>query len=199
MFIDTTHPAHKSSGFTLLELLVVLAIAAVLATLAAPSLVQFVTRSAMQSVSNDFIGSLQRARTEAVNLNMCVTICKSNSTSNAAPRCTPGAAGDYAADDWHMGWIIYRNPSCDRNVTTADPANAGNIVIVRQPGDSRYTLVVESGGPKSMTFGSQGYPGLAAAARFSLKDSQNSNSQFNRSICLDSLGRTRILADGAAC
>ena len=190
---------EKSCGFTLLELMVVLAIAAILATLAAPSLIQFVTRSAMQSVSNDFIGGIQRARTEAVTRNMCATICKSNSTSDAAPRCTPGAAGVYTANDWHMGWIVFRNPSCDRNITVSDPADVGNIIMVRQPGDERYQLFSPTGGGnlKSMTFGPQG--AMATFGNFKLKDSGNTGSALNRVVCVSMLGRARILADDAVC
>ena len=175
-------------GFTLIELLVVIAIAAILATLAAPSLISFVNRSAMQSVSNDFLGAMQRARAEAVNRNMCTTICKSASTDNAAPRCAP------AGDDWHIGWIVYLNPTCDRTITTADPANVGDIIMIRQPGDARYTLVTSSS-TKSITFGPQGNIGLATATTFSLQDSQNTSNPMNRSICVDVMGRTRIAPD----
>jgi type IV fimbrial biogenesis protein FimT len=184
------HPTNKAtSGFTLIELLVVIAIAATLATLAAPSLTQFLNRSAMQSVSNDFMNGLQRARAEAVNRNTCTTICKSATTGNAAPRCT--ATGD----DWHSGWLVYLNPTCDRTITTADPADVGDIIIIRQPGEPRYTLVT-SNSVRALTFGPQGNLPLASATTFSLQDSQNSTNAMNRSICVDIMGRTRIAPDG---
>jgi len=195
----TISRSHKHRlGFTLIELLVVIGIAALLATLAAPSLVQFVKRSAMQSVSNDFTNAIQRARSEAVNRNTCATICKSANTDSAAPRCTPGNSGTYGSQDWHMGWLVYLNPTCDRTVTTADPADAGNIIIVRQPGDPRYTLVTPSS-TMSMTFSPQGAPGLSAAGSFSLQDSTDSQNKMNRTICVDMLGRTRIITDGGSC
>lgn len=184
-------------GFTLIELLMVIAIAATLATLAAPSLTQFINRSAMQSVSNDFLNAMQRARSEAVNRNMCTTVCKSATTDAAAPRCTPGASGIYDANDWHMGWLVYLNPTCDRAVTVADPADPGDIIIIRQPGNVRYSLVAGGGTPpKSITFGPQGNIGLNAATTFSLQDSQNTANPLNRSICVDIMGRIRIAADG---
>lgn len=183
--------ANLQRGFTLIELLVVIAIAAILASLAAPSLNQFLSRSEMQSVSNDFLNAMQRARSEAVTRNTCVTVCKSSSTDNAAPRCTP------AGDDWHIGWLVFTNAACDRNITTADPANAGDIVAIRQPGNARYTLVAGGGTPpKSITFGPQGNIGLSAATTFSLQDSQNSANTLNRSICVDIMGRTRLAPDG---
>lgn len=188
----------SSRGFTLIELLVVIAIAAVLASLAAPSITQFVRRSAMQSLSNDFIGGLQRARLEAVSRNTCATICKSINPEASAPRCTPGASGVYASDDWHMGWIVYLNPTCDRTVTAADPANTGDIVMVRPPSDIRYTLVT-SAGVNAITFGPLGNIVLATAGRFSLQDSQDAGNAMNRSICVDVMGRARIITDGGTC
>jgi type IV fimbrial biogenesis protein FimT len=185
-------------GFTLIELLVVIAIAAVLASFAAPSIVQFARRSAMQSLSNDFIGGLQRARLEAVNRNTCATICKSINPEASEPKCTPGASGVYAGDDWHMGWIVYLNPTCDRIVTVSDPVDPGNIVSVRPAGDSRYTLVTSSS-KKAFTFGPLGNIPLASAGRFSLQDSEDASNVMNRSICVDTMGRVRILADGGAC
>ena len=178
-------------GFTLIELLVVIAIAAILASMAAPSLTAFINRSAMQSVSNDFLNGMQRARAEAVNRNMCTTICKSANTADAAPRCAP------AGDDWHIGWLVYANPSCDRAVTAADPANVGDIIVIRQPGDARYTLIAGGGTPpKSITFGPRGNIGLNLATTFSLQDSQNLSNTMNRSICVDVMGRTRLAPDG---
>jgi type IV fimbrial biogenesis protein FimT len=190
---------HKlPRGFTLIELLVVIAIAAVLASFAAPSIVQFARRSAMQSLNNDFVSGLQRARLEAVNRNTCATICKSINPEASAPRCTPGASGAYDGDDWHMGWIVYLNPTCDRTVTAADPSDAGNIVTVRPPSDIRYTLVT-SAGVKSITFGPQGNIPLSSAGRFSLQDSVDAGNAMNRSICVDIMGRARIITDGGAC
>ena len=188
--------SKAQQGFTLIELLVVIAIAGILGTLAAPSVFQFARRSAMQSVSNDFTGGIQRARTEAVSGNICATICKSATTNTASPTCTPGASGIYASDDWHMGWIVFRNPTCDRSITTANPSSPGDIIIVRQPGDPRYTMVTTDS-LRFMTFGPQG--SMGAAGRFTMQDSQNSTQALNRSICVNILGRVRIIADGASC
>ena len=180
-------------GFTLIELLVVIAIAAVLAALAAPSIIQFARRSAMQSLSNDFVGGLQRARTEAVNRNFCVTVCRSANPEANAPRCSTTASGIYQADDWHIGWIVYLNPTCDRNVTSADPAVPGDVILVRQAGDPRYTLA--SNGNNSFTFSPQGNIPIGSAGNFTLKDGSDSNNQMNRSICIDVMGRARITSE----
>lgn len=56
----------KQLGFTMVEMLVVLAVAAVLATLAAPSFNEQLARRRLEGVATDFSADLQFARTQAV-------------------------------------------------------------------------------------------------------------------------------------
>lgn len=84
-------------GFTLMELMVTLAIAAVLAGLAAPSISQFIVKNQMNGVANEFSGGILRSRNEAVSRNTCVTLCMSSTAANAAPACT------VAGKNWQVG------------------------------------------------------------------------------------------------
>ena len=141
----------------------------------------------MQSISNDLVGSLQKARTEAVSRNTCTSICKSNNPGAAAPRCA------VTGDDWQSGWVVYYNPTCDTNITVSDPADPGNIIIVRQAGETRYTLVTP--GPiRAVTFNPRGT--VNNLGSFALIDSTNTTNPMNLSVCLDGLGRTRIVDSG---
>ena len=56
----------RSSGFTLIELMVVVVIAAVLVTLAAPSFREMIARNRLEGVASEFFTDLQYARSEAV-------------------------------------------------------------------------------------------------------------------------------------
>lgn len=182
-----------------MELLVVMAIASVVALLAAPSLRSFIKRSELQSLSNDFVNSLQMARAEAVTRNTCATICKSASTNSGTVRCEPNASGAYAADDWHMGWVVYLNPTCNRvAVTSTHPADQGNILFVQQPQSTTYTLV-SADNRKSITFGPQGNIPIGSAGKFTLRDSSNSSNPLNRSICIDVMGRVRVVGEADSC
>jgi len=94
-------PPHDQSGFTLIELAVVIAMVAILAALAVPSWTQLRARNAIRATVNDFNLSLQFARSEAVRLNSPVTICPSSDGVN----CT--------ASDYHDGWIVRVGPAAN--------------------------------------------------------------------------------------
>lgn len=80
-------------GFTLVELLVTMAVAAILLTVAVPNFQMFVLNSRMASQANDLITAFNMARSEAVKRAASVTVCaSSNGTS-----CT---------GTWEQGWIV---------------------------------------------------------------------------------------------
>lgn len=62
----TATPPRPARGFTLVELLIVIAVAGVLVTLAAPSLRDFILLQRLKSVNAQLVTDLQYARSEAV-------------------------------------------------------------------------------------------------------------------------------------
>ena len=79
-------------GFSLIELMVVIAIAAVLASLAVPSFQGMIASSNLTSTTNDLIATLARAKSDAVRRGKRVTVCIS---ANGASCTTTG--------DWTQG------------------------------------------------------------------------------------------------
>ena len=68
----------KVRAFTLVELMVTIAVLAILATLAAPNLSSVLNNSKVKTSTGDIFNFLQQARTEAVRLGKTVTICGSS-------------------------------------------------------------------------------------------------------------------------
>ena len=90
--------ARKRAGYSLIELMVVLAIVAISLTLAAPSLGAFARGMQVRSARDTLLASLQRTRFEAVRHNARVVMCKSVSGTACS---TQGR--------WHQGWIIFHD------------------------------------------------------------------------------------------
>ena len=76
--------------------MVVVAIVAILASIAIPSYQQLIVSSRMGTQANEFLTMMQFTRSEAVKRNGRVTMCKS----------ADGAAC-IATGDWAQGWIVF--------------------------------------------------------------------------------------------
>jgi type IV fimbrial biogenesis protein FimT len=68
-------------GFTLIELMVGVAVLAIALGVGVPSMSEFIKNSRLAAHTNDLLTSLHLARTEAIKRNARVTLCKS---ANAA-------------------------------------------------------------------------------------------------------------------
>lgn len=85
---------NRSGGFTLLELMVTVAVAGVLMMVAIPAYQGMVQRNTMTSTINDLVGDIYYARSEAITRGTRVSICP----SDGQPKCT---------GNWLNGWIVY--------------------------------------------------------------------------------------------
>ncbi|WP_323847372.1 GspH/FimT family pseudopilin [Microbulbifer magnicolonia] len=65
---------RKESGFTLVELMIAIAILAIVTALAAPSFTSSIKRNQRTSCTNQLVGTLQLARSEAVRLSRAITV-----------------------------------------------------------------------------------------------------------------------------
>ena len=90
----------RNRGFTLLEVLVVLALLAVLLSLAAPSLQGLRQKHQMQSQAEQLQSSLLLARSEALRRQQRVTLCVRESAAHAASDCA-------MAGTWAQGWVMF--------------------------------------------------------------------------------------------
>jgi type IV fimbrial biogenesis protein FimT len=88
----------RRTGVTLLELMIVIAIIAILTMVAAPSLRDLIRNARMTSLANDLMTDLSLARGEAVKRNVRISMC----TSNNGTECTPTTN-----NEWRYGWIIF--------------------------------------------------------------------------------------------
>ncbi|QHE88940.1 GspH/FimT family pseudopilin [Hydrogenophaga sp. BPS33] len=132
---------RRHSGFTLVELMVVVALVAILAMLALPGWQSLQARNAIRAVVNDYTLSVYFARTEAVRQNAPVTVCPS-STGTA---CTNSGL--------ESGWVVF--------VGLAD--NANPTLLQDTPGRPRVTTTFTDNAlaSQAVTFLPNGQPAAA--------------------------------------
>lgn len=82
-------------AFTLVELVITLTIAAILATIALPAVGRFIHSNRLASIANNFVGTLSLARSEALKRATNAGVCPSN-TGTAC-----------VGTSWASGWIVF--------------------------------------------------------------------------------------------
>lgn len=88
----------RRSGFTLVELIITIALVAILASLALPSMQTTLRRNQVNTEVNRLLADLLYARNEAVTRSRVVTVCRSSNQTG----CGGGGAGQY-----DVGWMTY--------------------------------------------------------------------------------------------
>ncbi|QNH12263.1 prepilin [Xanthomonas sp. SI] len=71
-------------GFTLVELMVTVAVLAIIMALAFPSFTMLIRSNRLTSTANELVAALQASRSEAVRLNGGVSLCRSDDGSTCA-------------------------------------------------------------------------------------------------------------------
>jgi type IV fimbrial biogenesis protein FimT len=167
-------------GFTLIELMVTIAIAAIVMGLAIPSFNTAIKNNRLTAVTNDFITTLNFARSEAVKRGQRITICKSSDGATCVINTT---------SDWSQGWMVFNNPN---NNTTVDAGEA--VLRVQGATQAQVSIVGQSAGVTSrVSYLPNG--NISPAGGSTIKICDNRSGNFGKNIIFNSIGRARTASD----
>lgn len=179
----------KPRGFTLLELMVVLAIIAILVALAAPSFTRLIQSNTISSNVNTFLSDMRYARSESTRRGGGVVMCRSDAPEATHPQCGPSMAGP-DGQGWVSGWIIFQDWNNDGIQDPAEPLLRVQSPItaldsITQEGDTAIPLRFTATGRLSSVTPSLRFGGSHYA------------SDVQRLVCVGLGGRARIASSGA--
>jgi type IV fimbrial biogenesis protein FimT len=163
---------RKTHGFTALEMLAALAIAAALAGIAVPAYSHVAAAARSESARSDLFESLATALRHSMVVNAEVVACASRDGST----CTGGT-------DWTPGWIVFTDRDPDR---IPGPGEA----IIRRYAELKGGVHLRStAGRRKIVFQPQGGASAGSNVTFTLCDDRGVSKAI--SLVLDNAGRLR--------
>jgi type IV fimbrial biogenesis protein FimT len=135
----------KARGFTLLELLVTMTVAAILVAIAVPSFRTAIQRHRLRSATDGLQAALDYARAEAVLRGTYVSVCASADSATCS-----------ATKTYETGWLVYAHPvatTAAQDVYSADSAKGMSLLRVAQGLTQVSARALDTG---VVTFGQQG-------------------------------------------
>jgi type IV fimbrial biogenesis protein FimT len=129
---------NLQKGFTLIEMLTTIGVATILVAAATPSFIQMNRNSRIITYTNDFIGTVNLARAEAIRRGAPVSICPSGDAASCS-------------GEWSDGWIVFGDSNGDRVVDEGE-----GLLRTHESLSVGYTLGSNDDFAGGITYGADG-------------------------------------------
>jgi len=163
---------RRSNGFTLVELMVTIAVLAILTAIAYPSFQSTIRSNRMATTANELMGALALARSEAIRGTHGGAVCASKD----------GTACDGAT--WADGWMVWNDTNGDGTYDKDEP--------VLRYADARTQMQGASGESLSIAFDQRGRSRAAAVTNITLRPADCGGQPLQRRMIVSLTGQVRL-------
>ncbi len=160
---------HKTDGFTIVELLITMSIAAILLTIGVPSFQDMVKDRRIEISLQALETDLEMARSEAMTRNQSVVLCRHNGETATPTVCSTTA-------NWQDGWVIFIDTDGD------DKVDADELLRVTPSLGSGLTLAYNKA---KITFTSRGF---ASGSNGTFEICDDRGNQYGNRLIVSSTG-----------
>jgi len=172
------------TGFTLLELIITMAIAAILLTIAVPSFQTTIANNRLATQTNSLVTDINIARSEAVKRGTGVILCNSADPNAVAPACIG------AGNVWTGGWIVFVDDDNSGNF------GAGDTLIKVSQAVGGTATILTAGTLNTFIYNGDGTNAAANIADWVICDDRDE--AFGRQVQIRSTGRPRLIGGPVA-
>ncbi len=163
---------RKSNAFTMIEIMIALAIVSILSGYAVPGYQNFKNNQVMTLSVNKLVSSLHYARNQSIITGSDVIVCPSTSLI----ACDGGSA-------WHLGWLIFQDDNHNRQldgdelILTTEQAMNNNLQA--KASDFRAFIRYDRMGAS---------PGTNLSIRFC----DQRGAEYGKKVIVNNIGRPRV-------
>jgi len=184
-----------SDGFTLIEVMVTVAVASILLSIAIPSFSKMIERNRISSATNEFMAALMLTRSEAVTRTIPTSICVSDT----------GTACNDALNNYAEGWVIFSDCNSDGKfdaVTSCDfdgdGSNDKDTIINVHHGFDKLRIGGSGSAADKFTYGISGRPAVIPLPNFKIG---RDNTTIKKKITIALTGRVKVCSttDNGTC
>lgn len=165
-----------NTGFTLIELMVTIAIAGILIGVAIPNFTSIIISNRLTTSANELVTALSLARSEAVKRGINVTVRRKGGTST----------------QWESGWDIFVD-------VNGNNVNDGTDTLLRSYDALPNGYTLRTGNSRYKDYAAYLPSGLGVSGNDTFRLCNGTDKATSRAIIINFIGRARVSTGTASC
>lgn len=179
-----TPPTTRQHGFTLVELVVTIALLAILTTLAIPSFSEMLRQWRRDSATRELTTTLQMARSEAIKTSRQMVVCPSTDGTSCA-----------AVTEWNTGWILFVDDGAGTQANANNQAyNTNERILKVVSAQAGVASLTSSGAVQQLQFLPNGLMG-SATTTFTVTPSGATSATKVDKATVSRVGRVSVVTE----